>query len=79
MFFKNILLATSSFFKEAPKVDIIKDNSLAPTPDGAIDESKIVSYQVAIDDLLRAGRCEIFRLLISNIIFFMIPKIIFFF
>uniref|UniRef100_A0A1D1XK04 Uncharacterized protein C3G9.05 n=1 Tax=Anthurium amnicola TaxID=1678845 RepID=A0A1D1XK04_9ARAE len=52
------LKATSSFFKEAPKVDIVKDNSLAPTPDGAIEESKIVSYQVAIDDLLRSGRSD---------------------
>ncbi|CAG8677002.1 13323_t:CDS:2, partial [Acaulospora colombiana] len=50
---------TSSFFKEAPKVDVVKDNSLAPTPDGAINESKIVSYQVAIDDLLRAGRSDV--------------------
>ncbi|CAG8568124.1 289_t:CDS:10 [Acaulospora morrowiae] len=52
------LKATSSFFREAPKVDIVKDNSLAPTPDGAIVESKIVAYQVAIDDLLRAGRSD---------------------
>jgi len=52
------LKATSSFYKEAPKVDIVKDNSLAPTPDGGIEESKIVSYQVAIDDLLRSGRSD---------------------
>ncbi|RIB23587.1 hypothetical protein C2G38_1959245, partial [Gigaspora rosea] len=53
------LKATSSFFKETPKVDIVNDSSLAPTPDGAIDESRIVAYQVAIDDLLRAGRSEV--------------------
>ncbi|CAG8669860.1 31597_t:CDS:10 [Gigaspora margarita] len=41
------------------KVDIVNDSSLAPTPDGAIDESRIVAYQVAIDDLLRAGRSEV--------------------
>ncbi|GBB87270.1 hypothetical protein RclHR1_13700001, partial [Rhizophagus clarus] len=52
------LKATSSFYKEAPKVDIVKDNSLAPTPDGGIEETKIVSYQVAIDDLLRSGRSD---------------------
>ncbi|RIA81436.1 hypothetical protein C1645_837032 [Glomus cerebriforme] len=52
------LKATSSFYKEAPKVDVVKDNNLAPTPDGAIEETKIVSYQVAIDDLLRAGRSD---------------------
>ncbi|EXX59201.1 Spa2p [Rhizophagus irregularis DAOM 197198w] len=52
------LKATSSFYKEAPKVDIVKDNSLAPTPDGGIEESRIVSYQVAIDDLLRSGRSD---------------------
>ncbi|CAG8615166.1 4062_t:CDS:2, partial [Cetraspora pellucida] len=50
---------TSSFFKETPKVDIVNDSSLTPTPDGAIDESKIVAYQVAIDDLLRAGRSDV--------------------
>ncbi|CAG8442542.1 17767_t:CDS:10 [Funneliformis caledonium] len=44
--------------KEAPKVDILKNNSLAPTSDGAIDELKIINYQVAIDDLLRAGRSD---------------------
>ncbi|CAG8642255.1 16371_t:CDS:2, partial [Dentiscutata heterogama] len=53
------LKATSSFFKETPKIDIVNDNSLSPTPDGAIDESKIVAYQVAIDDLLRAGRSDV--------------------
>ncbi|CAI2167016.1 122_t:CDS:10 [Funneliformis geosporum] len=52
------LKATSSFFKEAPKVDILANNSLAPTSGGAIDESKIINYQVAIDDLLRAGRSD---------------------
>jgi hypothetical protein len=46
----------------------VKDNSLAPTPEGGIEESKIVSYQVAIDDLLRSGRCDTFLLLISIII-----------
>ncbi|CAG8619027.1 73_t:CDS:10, partial [Racocetra persica] len=45
--------------KEAPKVDIVNDSSLTPTPDGAIDESKIIAYQVAIDDLLRAGRSDV--------------------
>ncbi|CAG8514689.1 11895_t:CDS:10, partial [Racocetra fulgida] len=34
-------------------------DSLTPTPDGAIDESKIIAYQVAIDDLLRAGRSDV--------------------
>ncbi|CAG8485028.1 4490_t:CDS:10 [Diversispora eburnea] len=53
------LKATSSFFKETPKIDVIKDNSLAPTPDGAIDESKIIAYQISIDDLLRAGRSDV--------------------
>ncbi|CAG8693285.1 5531_t:CDS:10, partial [Dentiscutata erythropus] len=53
------LKATSSFYKETPKIDIMNDNSLSPTQDGAIDESKIVAYQVAIDDLLRAGRSEV--------------------
>lgn len=52
------IVATSTFYKEAPKVDIAKDNSLAPTPDGGIEESKIVSYQVAINDLLISGRCD---------------------
>ena len=39
-------------------MDVMNDHGIKPTPDGAIDESKIVSYQVAIDDLLRAGRYE---------------------
>jgi hypothetical protein len=51
-----LLLATSSFVKEHPKIDVIKDSSLAPSSDGAIEEAKIMAYQVAIDDLLRAGR-----------------------
>ncbi|CAJ0755182.1 22706_t:CDS:2, partial [Entrophospora sp. SA101] len=49
---------TSSFYKEAPKVDVVNDHGIKPTPDGVIDESKIASYQAAIDNLLRAGRSE---------------------
>nr|CAG8467166.1 4821_t:CDS:2 [Entrophospora candida] len=52
------LKATSSFYKEAPKVDVVNDHGIKPTPDGVIDESKIASYQAAIDNLLRAGRSE---------------------
>ncbi|CAG8561313.1 7706_t:CDS:10 [Paraglomus occultum] len=53
------LKATSSFVKEHPKIDVIKDNSLAPSSDGAVEEAKIMAYQVAIDGLLRAGRSEV--------------------
>ncbi|CAJ0829761.1 3840_t:CDS:2 [Entrophospora sp. SA101] len=51
-------VSTSSFYKEAPKVDVVNDHGIKPTPDGVIDESKIASYQAAIDNLLRAGRSE---------------------
>jgi len=52
----DLMTATSSFVKEHPKIDVIKDNSLAPSFDGAVEEAKIMAYQVAIDGLLRAGR-----------------------
>ncbi|KAG9306595.1 hypothetical protein G9A89_004792 [Geosiphon pyriformis] len=51
--------ATSSFVKEPQKTEIIKGNLLVPTPDGAIEESIIISFQTAINDLLRAGRSDI--------------------
>lgn len=56
--FDRIIVATSSYFS-APKVDVLNNNSLSPTPDGAIEESKIISYQVAVDELLKAGRYDI--------------------
>ncbi|CAG8571685.1 17_t:CDS:10 [Ambispora gerdemannii] len=52
------LKATSSFVKEPPKIDVLKDNLLTPDQDGGIDETRIISYQAAIDDLLRAGRSD---------------------
>ena len=48
-------------------MDVVRDNALVPTQDGAIEEYKIVSYQVAIDELLRAGRYDTYLLLISNL------------
>jgi hypothetical protein len=45
---------------------VLNNNSLAPTPDGAIEEAKIISYQVAIDELLKAGRYDIFFFIVHN-------------
>ncbi|CAG8739275.1 3033_t:CDS:2, partial [Ambispora leptoticha] len=50
---------TSSFVKEPPKIDVIKDNLLTSDQDGGIDETRIISYQAAIDDLLRSGRSDV--------------------
>jgi hypothetical protein len=50
------ILATSSFVRQPPKLEVLGDDLLRPTEDGAISQDHVINYQVAVDDLLRSGR-----------------------
>ncbi|KAI8581600.1 hypothetical protein K450DRAFT_232101 [Umbelopsis ramanniana AG] len=52
------LKATSSFVRQPPKLEVLGDDLLRPTEDGAISQDNVINYQVAVDDLLRSGRSE---------------------
>ncbi|GAB5586666.1 component of the polarisome [Umbelopsis nana] len=52
------LKATSSFVRQPPKLEVLGDDLLRPTEDGAISQDHVINYQVAVDDLLRSGRSE---------------------
>ncbi|KAH8549939.1 hypothetical protein BGW37DRAFT_428357 [Umbelopsis sp. PMI_123] len=41
-----------------PKLEVLGDDLLRPTEDGAISQDHVINYQVAVDDLLRSGRSE---------------------
>ncbi|KAL1923005.1 uncharacterized protein VTP21DRAFT_9381 [Calcarisporiella thermophila] len=50
------LRPTDSMMRESPKTDIVASNNIKPSPNGIITRSRIISYQLAVDGLLRAGR-----------------------
>ncbi|KAL1917271.1 uncharacterized protein VTP21DRAFT_4927 [Calcarisporiella thermophila] len=50
------LRCTNSFIYEAPRTDMVRDGYLVPSQNGVVDYARVIAYQLAVDELLCAGR-----------------------